>query len=90
LEFWNTFRLQLVFTGVPAWCWSDCGVFCAWLISGNATQLFCSVCYELGAILSLFVCIANVCICSMFLCVLYLYWNSEYLSYSKCTGFSPI
>lgn len=39
------------------------------LISGNAIQPLCSVCYELGAFLSLFVYIANVCSCKVCICM---------------------
>jgi len=69
LESWNTFWLQWVFAGGPAWCCTDFGVFCVWLIYGNAIQLFCSVCYEIGAFLSLFVYLANVCSCKVYVCV---------------------
>jgi len=50
--------------------------FCVWFISGNAIQPFCSFYYELGAFLSLFVYMANVCNCKVCVCVLWFYWKS--------------
>jgi len=79
LESWNTFRFQWGFAGVPARCCTDFGVFCVWLISGNNIQMFCSVCYELGTFLFIFVYIANAYNCKVCVCVLYFYWKSEYL-----------
>ena len=67
-----------MFAGCPARSCTDFGVFCVWLISGNAIQPFCTVSYELRVFLFIFVCIANVCSCKLCTCAALLL-KSEHL-----------